>query len=259
MSTFISQRTDQFDYFDRQLGHPSWAGKRIIDFGGNAGNILSGARGNINPADYWSVDLSRDAIALGQERYPAAHMIFYDRRSEEFNPDGVPGLPIPDPGVRFDVALALSVFTHTSKAEMLDLVAQLRALLVPGGVLAFTFFDPYWMTPDDWRPVTPPRHAPPGMSNFRWMVRRRLDVSPHVNTDALADRAERVPLLTWTTLVNNEELYFDPDQDGFRPGRRARSYLTFSTAQYIHFLYPDAIIREPVEPEPQHCCILGAA
>ena len=36
----ISQKYGQFQYFDIQLGHPVWRGKYVIDFGGNAGNIL---------------------------------------------------------------------------------------------------------------------------------------------------------------------------------------------------------------------------
>ena len=32
----------QFTYFDKQLGHPDWTGKMVLDFGGNRGSFLTG-------------------------------------------------------------------------------------------------------------------------------------------------------------------------------------------------------------------------
>ncbi|MGH3326935.1 MAG: class I SAM-dependent methyltransferase [Streptomycetales bacterium] len=253
MSTpFISRRTHQFTYFDRQLGHPEWRGKHVLDFGGNAGNILRGRENKIEPSRYWSIDLSREAIALGQKLHPEAHLVFYDRYSIEFNPTGVMGLPIPDPGVRFDIALAFSVFTHTSKAEMIELVGQMYDLLVPGGMLAFTFLDPNWTVPADWEPHP---MAGTGATNLEWGLRRRIDVNPAVDVQGLLTRAATEPRLTWVTFVNNEDLYLNPNEDGIG-GDESKPYLTFSTTDYMQELYPDARILDPISPEQQHCAVL---
>src|SRR5262245_55006995 len=127
--SFISNKLGQFRYFDLQLAHPEWSGKLVLDFGGNIGNILAEPECRIDIDKYWCIDVSHDSIGLGRERFPEAHWIFYDRHNFEFNPAGIEGLPVPDPHVRFDYILCYSVFTHTSKGEMLELIDQLRRLL----------------------------------------------------------------------------------------------------------------------------------
>lgn len=259
--TYISSRSLQFQYFDAQLGHPDWTGKRVLDFGGNAGNILLDEKNRIDPANYWSIDISRDAIAVGASRHPQAHFHLYDGYNYEFNRTGTVGLPIPDLGIRYDVILAFSVFTHTSKAEMLELVDQLSGMLSENGTLAFTFLDPTWVgernnvgTPDTMVPL------PPGASNLHWGLRRRADVNPEIDVDALLAQAAAQPRQTWTTLVDNRDLIFDPDYDSAVAGdevERARHiYLTFCTADYMQRLYPQAQILPPAPREWQHCAIL---
>ena len=39
----VSTRVTQFPYFDEQLGHPRWKGRKILDFGGNVGTFLASA------------------------------------------------------------------------------------------------------------------------------------------------------------------------------------------------------------------------
>ena len=103
--SFVSGKMGQFRYFDQQLGHPDWASKTVLDFGGNSGNLLRDPLASIDPALYWCIDVSPAGIARGQDTFPQAHWIRYDRYNFEFNPRGVKGLEIPDPGQRFDVIL----------------------------------------------------------------------------------------------------------------------------------------------------------
>jgi SAM-dependent methyltransferase len=135
MATFISKRETQFSYFDRLLGRPVWQGRKILDFGGNVGGFLLGADGNVAHEDYWCLDLNRGAIEQGHRALPRAHFRHYDRYSAFFNPEGVRRLPVPDLGQKFDIILAFSVFTHTHRSEMIELVSQLRQKLAPGGRL----------------------------------------------------------------------------------------------------------------------------
>ena len=62
----------------------------------------------------------------------------------------------------FTYIVAFSVFTNTCETDMLELVDELKRKLTPGGALAFTFIDPYYMT---WG-------AERGRNNLQW----RLDL-----------------------------------------------------------------------------------
>src|SRR5215470_3492320 len=140
--SFISNGSGRFRYFDLQLGKPVWRGKTVLDFGGNVGAILSDPGSTIDPALYWCIDVSSDAIEEGKRKHPEAHWLFYNRYNFAFNPGGVDREELPAAERDFDYILAYSVFTHTSRAEMLETVAQLGSRLAAGGVLAFTFVDP---------------------------------------------------------------------------------------------------------------------
>ncbi|MGH3329231.1 MAG: class I SAM-dependent methyltransferase [Streptomycetales bacterium] len=254
MGTWISTRTGQFSFFDAQLAHPDWSGKRVLDFGGNVGNLLLDSEGHIQQKNYWSIDVSQDAIPEGQRRHPDAHFIFYDRYNFEYNPFGKPGAPIPEDDTRFDVIVAWSVFTHTSQAEMLELVDNLQSLLADGGSLAFTFLDPSWTPAPAWARDD----EAPGLSNLAWRLEARRKVNPSVDVNELLARAARQKL-TWVTLVNDDELYFGPGDDGISTDKPQRAYITFATRQYMQQLFPDARILPPVPPERHHCVVINGA
>src|SRR5258706_12007971 len=120
--SFVTRNYGQFAYFDAQLGRPDWRAMKVLDFGGNTGNLLKDPNSTVEPENYWCIDVSRDAIETGRRQHPAAHFMFYDRYNFEYNPKGVRDLEIPDTGITFDCILALSVFTHTPKSEMLELI-----------------------------------------------------------------------------------------------------------------------------------------
>lgn len=260
MKSFISGRQGQFGYFDRRLGGPDWTGSRVLDFGGNVGNLLLDPACRVDQSDYWCIDVSRDAITEGRRRHPRAHFVFYDRYHYEYNPAGIPGLPVPDPGVRFDFIVAFSVVTHNNKAETIELVDQLMALLTDDGRLAFTFIDPRWTPPAGW-PHDPASDT--GWSNLYWMLEKLHAAKPDMDVAGLLMRAESTSL-TWTTLVNGTELTIDPEDPGQRregPGdpavHRLWGYINMCTADYMTELFPNAEIRPP-EDDRQHCAILHA-
>src|SRR5829696_6348192 len=120
MVTHISQRQNQFFYFDQLLDHPVWEGSTILDFGGNVGGFLQGAD-RVDHDDYWCLDVTKAAVEQGQQNFPRAHFVHYNRYSSYFNPDGIPYLPVPDLGLKFNIIVAFSVFTHTHQIEMLEL------------------------------------------------------------------------------------------------------------------------------------------
>src|SRR5262249_19915466 len=238
--TFISGRFGQFAYFDRQLRHPEWPGKTVLDFGGNAGNLLRDPGCTIDHDRYWCIDISRDAIQRGAMDYPEAHFVFYDRYNFEFNPGGIEDLAVPDPGHKYDYILAYSVFTHTTRAEMLELTDHLMGMLNEGGALVFTFLDP--------------NHAasssdPP---NFRLFLQRRIRLGNGL-IEALLDRASGA---AWCTLAN-QDLYIE--HESLKPYRldEMEGYLTFYTAECMKAIFPAGeVMPPPGDMSIHHCCIL---
>jgi len=251
-STFntISTRCTQFDYFDEVLGHPSWKGRKVLDFGGNAGNFLLGSGDAVDHEDYWCMDVLRPALDHGRQRFPRAHFVHFDRYSSEYNPGGVRGLPIPDCGVAFDVIVAFSVFTHNDRSEMLELLGSLRRMLAPGGKLAFTFCDARYD-----RSLSDPS-LPPGSD-----VRKNLTWQQVRNTAEDIDRlVERAMRARWCVVID-EEVYCEPGDElshQVRQGKPGESYCSYYTTDYMQSLLPDAAIVAPVPPEWQHCCVLSA-
>jgi SAM-dependent methyltransferase len=239
--SFITSNDGQFVYFDTQLRSPNWRGKGVLDFGGNIGNVLHHPRSTIDQDKYWCIDVSRDAIAAGRKAAPAAHFIFYDRYSYEYNPDGIRSLAIPINGDRFDFVLALSVFTHTPRSEMLELVRNLEQLLNHGGRLAFTFFDPHYV--------------PPGSdaSNLKYYFEMRV---PDLSATEVDAQVAGVRGAGWCALRNGE-LEIESERPEDPRGNPEGGYLAFYTPEYFQSLFPHGEIRTPVEPfSRQHCCII---
>lgn len=242
----VSSRETQFAYFDEILGHPVWSGKKILDFGGNSGVFLRRARG-IDHADYWCMDVHEPALERGRAEFPDAHFVHYDRYSGEYNPDGQRDLPLPDRGERFDFILSFSVFTHVHRTELLELVAALRGMLAPGGVLAFTFCDPrYDRSLSD--PALPP--GPDTRKNL-W----RVPIHTKAEIDVLVEVAQTA---SWCVVLDGE-LYVEPG-DELSPQRRDctpwESYCSYFTTDMMQALVPDGTIHPPVKPEWQHCVVV---
>ena len=246
---FLSSKTGQFTYFSLQLGERDWRGKNVLDFGGNIGNMLRDQNCTIDPERYWCLDVVAESIATGQAAFPKSHWIFYDRYCFFFNPDGARDLELPPLEVLFDYIVAYSVFTNTSRSDMLDLVKQLEAKLAPGGALAFTFIDPRYSS---W----PGRY---NANNLVWRLEREIFLEKEkgnkldIDVPGLAEQARDAE---WFVLVNGEDLYLETEQTKHYAPEQQRTYHTFYTAEYLRSLFPNAKILPPVNDEMQHCCII---
>jgi SAM-dependent methyltransferase len=236
-------KSGQFAYFDRQLDFPSWRGKKVLDFGGNAGYLLLNTDCTIRHEDYYCLDVVRDAVEEGRRRFPGAHFIHYDRYNCSFNPEGVAGLPVPEMGVEFDVILAYSVFTHTGLTEMNELVAQLQARLARGGVLAFTFIDPHFeLWPDTY-----------GGNNLRWRLERVKGADPAVDVEALMEQSRDAE---WCALVDGAKLFVGGDGVWEEGAQTCMTYNVYYTAEFLRREFPRATLLPPVNGDMQHCCVI---
>lgn len=236
-------QSGQFAYFDRQLDHPDWSGKPVLDFGGNAGNLLLNPDCVIRPENYYCLDVIREATEEGRRKFPQAHWIHYNRYNCSFNPGGVAGLPLPEMGIEFDVILAYSVFTHTGREEMNELVEQLRMCLAPGGTLAFTFIDPHF---ESW----PGTYAG---NNLSWRLERIHKTNPAIEVKGLLEQSRDAE---WCALVDGAELYIDGDGVWNDEDQICMTYNVYYSAEFMRREFPRATIRPPVNGDMQHCCII---
>jgi hypothetical protein len=240
---FLSSKTGQFTYFSQQLGERDWRGKNVLDFGGNIGNMLRDPNCTIDEERYWCLDVVRESIERGKEEFPKSHWIFYDRYSFFFNPQGAKQLELPAIETLFDYIVAYSVFTNTSRTDMLDLVSQLETKLADGGALAFTFIDPNYHS---W----PDRDA---RNNLVWRLEREIFLgnTSDIDVQGLAEKAKGAE---WFVLVNGEDLYLETEQ--IRHYEEQWTYHMFYTVAYMKSLFPHATILPPANDEMQHCCVI---
>ena len=223
-------KATQFAYFDAQLDHPDWRDKRVLDFGGNKGNLLLDPACAIRHENYYCLDVIREAIEEGRKAFPEANWFHYDRYNCSFNPEGVVDLPVRALGVEFDFILAYSVFTHTTWEETKELVEQLRAQLAPGGTLAFTFIDPHWE------------------SNLRWRLEKRNSAD---QVEALLAKARDAE---WCSLVDGTELYVNSSGAWSEQSENCITYNVYYTENFLRDQFRGAKIKKPVNGEMQHCC-----
>lgn len=241
-AAFFSIRLGQFTYFSLQVGEPVWRGKSVLDFGGNVGNILRDPNSTIDQERYWCLDIVKEAIERGRTSFPKSHWVFYDRYCFSFNPCGIPNLPLPDLRQTFDYIVAFSVFTNTTKTDMLELVGQLEGLLANDGALAFTFIDP----------EHPSR---PGQSNFQWRLELERERG-NISASEVRTLAKRARDARWFMLVNGGDLYLETeDIRPYGPEEQKTCYV-YHTEEYMQQLFPRATILPPVNNEMHHCCII---
>ncbi len=248
MATIVSTRETQFTYFDELLKHPDWKGSKLLDFGGNVGGFLVSAGDRVEHEDYWCLDLNHEVVERGRRDFPRANFRHYNRYSSQYNPHGVRRLPIPDLGLKFDIIMAFSVFTHTHQSEMLELVGQLRDVLTPRGALAFTFTDPSYD-----RSLSAPEL--PSGTDVRKMLEWRQAENPSLEIEGMVETARRS---NWCVLID-ETLYVEPGEELSNQEHRGKpweNYCSYFTVDYMRSLFPEAEILPPVTPEWQHCCIL---
>jgi SAM-dependent methyltransferase len=138
--SFIVSRKPRLPIFQEALEIDDWKGLKILDYGGNMGNILQYGidADQIDPADYTCIDVDKQALAYGRECFPEATWIHYDRFNEVYNTDGKEYLKFPFEDSTFDIACAYSVHSHASyEAFKFDLLELKRV----SNVVATSFVD----------------------------------------------------------------------------------------------------------------------
>jgi SAM-dependent methyltransferase len=241
---FLNVKDGTFTYFSIQVGEQDWSNKDVLDFGGNVGALLHDPANTVDEARYWCFEVQKEATEMGRAKYPRAHWIYYDRYNFYFNPRGIPDLPIPDTGQKFDYIVAYSVFTSAQQADLMSMVSQLSRMLKPNGLLAFTFIDPNY-------------HSWPGVypgNNLQWRLEKIRRVEGiDVDVMALVERAQGA---RWCVLINDHDLYVNTNELPFYPPEKQETCHLYYSCEYMATLIPMAEILPPVNKEMQHCCVI---
>ena len=247
---FISKVSIQFEYFDIQLNHPDWKGKKVLDFGGNIGNILLNPNCKIEEENYCCLDVSESVIEEGQKRYPLANFVFYNSYNLSFNPSGILDLPIPDLGDRFDYVLAYSIFSHMEENEMMKKIEQLLSYLNIGGVLVFTFLVPDFNGSDHFQDFQ-------NISNFE---KRLMRLNDGKLDGSLVEKSKNAQSLV---LVNEKNLYLNGEQYSHIARDEGDTLFTYFSPEYLKSILDCEIKSPPSSPyypmypaELQHACII---
>ena len=121
---------------------------RVLDVGCGLGRMAAPLTQYLRgPGFYVGFDIDRELVTWCQQNISSANPRFrfrhVDVRSSRYNPDGaVRGseFVFPYDSDSFSVVLATSVFTHLLSYDTEGYIAQIRRVLMPGGVLLATFF-----------------------------------------------------------------------------------------------------------------------
>lgn len=113
--------------------------KKVLDFGGNFGTLDMGfgnllEHNNILPENYTCVDIDKQAMDKGRQKYPNAEWIYYNRYNPMYNPNGQKDL-FPTINKKYDVIYSYSVFSHTSYKELLDFIQYFKTILTENGFM----------------------------------------------------------------------------------------------------------------------------
>jgi len=139
-SSFRFPRTNRLRPFKNATGISDWTDLKILDYGGNAGNVLRDGLeiGEIVQSDYTCLDVDKLVLEEAKKELPNANWIHYNRKNECYNPEGETRIPFPFEDNTFDIVCAYSVHTHTSYE---DLVFDLSEMKRVGKVVVTSLID----------------------------------------------------------------------------------------------------------------------
>lgn len=121
--------------------------ERILDIGCGPGRVAAALTRRLDHGSYEGFDVDRPSIGWCQEviapRHPNFRFQIADIYNASYNPEGSQqpaSFRFPFPDSDFDLAFALSVFTHMPPTDTEHYLSEATRVLRPGGHLVATFF-----------------------------------------------------------------------------------------------------------------------
>ncbi len=118
-------------------------GHTLVDIG--CGSFRGGVKfiEYLNPGNYYGIDISNEIMTAGYEREIVQRGL--DTRFPTANLQVSDDFGIQQFGVRFDYAIAQSVFSHLPVRYLQQCLTKIRSRMKPGGLFFATYFDcPPW-------------------------------------------------------------------------------------------------------------------
>jgi len=117
--------TNRFGLFEKFAG--DYKNKKILDYGGNRGNLLYFSQGKIREENYTCIDIEKEAIESGKNEFPNAKFLHYNGFSPMYNSGNI-NEPFPVFEEKYDICFAYSVFTHTDFSTFKTTVNYLQGI-----------------------------------------------------------------------------------------------------------------------------------
>ena len=142
-SQSIFPRSPRLEFFDIMLKKPDWKNSKILDIGGNRGNLLEDGikTGDISPVNYYCLDVDKSAIEFGQSQHPDANWFHHQAFNHMYNPEGVDNTKFPFDDNMFDIVVAYSVYSHTTFSQLKFDISEIQRVSKSNAVVAFTVVD----------------------------------------------------------------------------------------------------------------------
>ena len=142
--SFSVPRASRLKYLKEATRTPNVSGLKILDWGGNNGNVLRDglASNEILPEDYTCIDVDGKVIEQSAELFPRATWItrpvthpVYRFHNCDDDLDFTPHLN------KYDIVFAHSVYTHDVWEKAVKDLEIMYSLTKPGGKVCFTYID----------------------------------------------------------------------------------------------------------------------
>ena len=143
----MKQHVEKYGLYECLQNYINFIDKTILDFGGSFGNLIISSNGKIQEKNYTCLDVDKIALAEGQENFPNAKWIWYNRHNVMYNPAGNDEWP--ELGT-YDLIFSYSVFTHSSYEDLVKTVSYLKTLLNKNGEIYISYASQFNKPLIDW-------------------------------------------------------------------------------------------------------------
>ena len=218
----IVDRIHRLNFFQTHLNlsDDEWFSSKILDYGGNRGNVLEDLKDKYpgKKFNYTCADVDDEAVDFGRKHHPEYEWIQTHSYNQVYNPLGSHNYVLPFEDNTFDYILAYSVHSHTTYEQLLYDLKDLVRILKPGGKL-ITSLTTYESVDFFLRK----RYADFGSAPSKEKFSDITDYLYYVNHDIVTKEFELKPVNFFVTFYNVDWLINDLTDKGYNLSYHSKS------------------------------------